>query len=90
MTDAQKAHVESLLGKFQAEATEKYSKGAEEHGGNIWDIPATKLLDNAIEEAIDLIVYLYTLRNKLSNPSNHSSLQQCVREVQKAIREKGL
>ena len=87
MTDAQGVHMENLGHKFIDEMFKKYEKGAKEHGGNLWDLSAEQLLDNAIEEAIDNVVYLYTLRDKLSSASNHSSLSDCLKEVQKAIRK---
>lgn len=43
----------------------KFRTGQEEHGGNIWDMPTIKLIDAAIDEAIDQFVYLYTLKQQL-------------------------
>jgi len=40
----------------------KYVAGAREHGGNLKDMSRTKLLDEAINEAIDMVVYLLTLK----------------------------
>lgn len=44
---------------------DKYKKGVEEHGGNLWEMNIFDLLDNAISETIDQYTYLVTLRNKL-------------------------
>lgn len=43
----------------------KYRKGQAEHGGSLYDVPTLQLVDNAIEEAIDQITYLMTIREKL-------------------------
>lgn len=56
------AHLARILTAFCEEVTVKYEKGQQEHGGRLWCKP--NLLDKAIEEAIDLVVYLYTLREQ--------------------------
>jgi len=43
----------------------KYRAGQAEHGGNLFDMITVELVDNAILEAIDQVVYLITLRDKL-------------------------
>lgn len=47
----------------------KYRKGAEAHsheyGGELLSVPSLLILDHAIEEAIDQVVYLLSLREKL-------------------------
>jgi len=45
-------------------ALAKYRKGAEEHGGNLWDLSEDELLDEAINEAIDQVIYLLTIKLK--------------------------
>lgn len=65
MTQKQKNHVEDLLAVFKDRLAEKYQKGAEEHGGNLWDMSAEQLLDEAINECIDQYTYLMTLKEKL-------------------------
>ena len=56
------AHVSRILSKFNADLRAKYEKGQREHGGYLWTKPG--MLDYAIEEAVDLVVYLYTLREQ--------------------------
>ena len=34
----QREHLERLKSEFSKRVTEKYAKGAEEHGGNLWDV----------------------------------------------------
>ena len=65
MTPAQDAHLTRLLTQFQEQAAAKYRKGQQEHGGNLWVKPG--LLDMAIEEAIDLVIYLLTLKEQLGD-----------------------
>ena len=56
------AHLSRVLQAFDAACRAKYEKGQAEHGGQLWQKPG--LLDYAIEEAIDLVVYLFTLREQ--------------------------
>ena len=65
MTKEQEEHLIYIKHKFHSLVDPKYRKGAEEHGGNIWDLTPTQLIDNSIEEAIDQVVYLLTLKAKL-------------------------
>lgn len=65
MTKAQQQHIENIIHEFSLMAEAKYDKGVKEHGGNLWDLPYSQILDNAIEEAIDQFVYLITLKMKL-------------------------
>lgn len=55
-------HLESIKIHFISLVDAKYRKGQKEHGGHLWNNPAEKLLDFAIDEAIDQVVYLLTLR----------------------------
>ena len=60
----QHAHVDRILGYLTRELRAKYARGQAEHGGNLWEKPG--LLDHAIEEALDLVIYLLTLREQQS------------------------
>lgn len=62
MTALHEAHLARILNTFTQDARAKYAKGQREHGGNLWETPG--ILDHAIEEAIDLVVYLYTLKEQ--------------------------
>ena len=44
----------------------KYRAGQLEHGGQLWTKPG--IIDMAIEEAIDQVIYLLTLKQQLKNP----------------------
>jgi len=55
----QLAHLRRILDRFSADASAKYEAGQDEHGGNLWEKPG--MLQHALAEAIDLVIYLYTL-----------------------------
>ena len=63
MDAAHEAHLARIIREFNADLTAKYEAGQQEHGGSLWEKHG--MLDNAIAEAIDLVVYLYTLRERL-------------------------
>jgi len=56
------AHLSRILKNFNADVRAKYEAGQHEHGGNLWEKGG--MLDNALAEALDLVVYLYTLREQ--------------------------
>jgi hypothetical protein len=57
--------LQRILNNVNRDLAEKYEAGQREHGGNIWEKPG--MLEHAIEEAIDMVVYLYTLREQRDN-----------------------
>ena len=63
MTPKQETHLLFVKEQFAKDVDMKYRKGQAEHGGNLWDSTSTKLLDAAIEEVLDLYVYLITMRH---------------------------
>lgn len=66
MTDDQKSHLANIQLDFIKEHSAKFTKGAEEHKTLLHkDFTAKELLEMAIEEALDQVSYLYTLRDKL-------------------------
>jgi hypothetical protein len=62
MDAAQHAHLQRILDSFTHDAAAKYAAGQSEHGGNLWEKPG--MLDQAIAEAIDLVIYLFTLKEQ--------------------------
>ncbi len=62
MDAAHEAHLSRITTQFTADLRAKYEAGQQEHGGNLWEKPG--MLENAIAEAIDLVTYLYTLRDQ--------------------------
>ena len=67
MTPEQKTHVARIDATFSSLMTKKYEAGQKEHGGNLFEVSITELVDFAIEEAIDQVVYLLTLKEQLEN-----------------------
>ena len=65
MTEEQEEHLLQIKESFYHLADTKYRAGQAEHGGNLFDMSAIELLDNAIDEAVDQVVYLLTLRSKV-------------------------
>lgn len=63
MTAEHEAHLQRLKEQFTKDLDAKYRAGQEEHGGELWE--KRGMLAHAIEEAIDQVVYLYTLREQL-------------------------
>ena len=47
------------------ESREKYERGVKEHGGNMWEHDQLWFVEESIKEAIDLLHYLRTLRQKM-------------------------
>ena len=67
MTLEQEAHLASLKVEACALMDAKYRAGQQEHGGDLLKKPG--VLDMAIAEAVDLVVYLLTLRQQLESPA---------------------
>ena len=65
MTEDQKAHAAKLGDLAERLLIAKYAKGAAEHGGNIWDMTVLQLVDETINEAVDQLNFLLTLKEKL-------------------------
>jgi hypothetical protein len=66
MNKIQLEHLAHILDETQDLISNKYVKGAAEHKSILSeDYNAVELCDMAIEEAIDQITYLLTLRSKL-------------------------
>lgn len=65
MTDAQLNHLATILVDSRERIKNKYVAGVKEHGGNLWQKEG--ILDMAIDEAIDQVVYLLTLKQQLES-----------------------
>jgi hypothetical protein len=63
MTPDQEAHLEAIKDEFDRLYDAKYRLGQAEHGGCVWRKPG--LVGLAIDEALDLFGYLYSLRCQL-------------------------
>jgi len=62
MTEEQQKHAGKIAAQAYNLINKKYEKGAIEHKSNIWE--RDDLLDMAIEEAVDMVVYLLTLKEQ--------------------------
>lgn len=58
-------HIKQIIGEFSQLASQKYMKGVEEHGGHLWE--KKHMIDFAIEEAIDQVIYLLTLKKQIED-----------------------
>jgi hypothetical protein len=56
------AHLARIITHVTRDIDAKYRAGQIEHGGNLWEKPG--MLEQAIAEALDLCVYLYTLQEQ--------------------------
>lgn len=65
MTDKQERHLNQIQTDLEQRLDLKYRCGAAEHGGDLDEMDKYDLLESAIDEAIDQVVYLLTLRSKL-------------------------
>jgi hypothetical protein len=65
MTPEQEAHIEKITNDFKKEAYAKYTKGQEEHGGDLWR--KKHILDMLMEECMDFYIYAHTVRQQLEN-----------------------
>ena len=65
LTPAQRGHISAIMRRVDAALYQKYEDGAAHHQGNLWDKSALGLIDEAINESLDMLVYLYTLRDKI-------------------------
>ena len=66
MTQPQESHLARVKEEFTALVDAKYRAGAAEHGGELLALPDLAVLDLAIEEAVDQVVYLLSLTEKLT------------------------
>lgn len=68
MNSKQIDHLNRIKEQVGYELTEKYVKGAKEHASTLSeDYTPLEVLDMAIEEALDQVTYLYTLREMMRN-----------------------
>ena len=65
MTKQQEASLQSIKDRFVKWVDKKYRKGQKEHGGNLWK--KNGLIDMAIDEAVDQVVYLIYLRDQIED-----------------------
>lgn len=80
MNEEQQSHLANIQLNFIKEHHAKFTRGAEEHKTQLHeDFSADQLLELAIEEVIDLVSYLYTLRTKLAKSLDYCEEQSGMR-----------
>lgn len=62
MSPEHELHLKAVLETFNKDFSAKYRRGQEEHGGALWLRPCWS---DAMQEAVDLVAYLYTHRIQL-------------------------
>lgn len=67
MTPEQEQHLQSIKDEFSRLVDPKYRKGQQEHGGDLFNLSSYQLVLMALEEAIDQVVYLVTLKAQWEN-----------------------
>lgn len=65
MNDEQEIHLSQIREEIINRVSEKYRKGAEEHQGDLLSMEPLRLVEEAIDECVDNLVYLLTLRDLL-------------------------
>lgn len=65
MTEEHEKHLKSIVKSSNDRLITKYFNGQREHGGKLWEMPIDKLVSNALDEVVDLIAYLETLKQRL-------------------------
>ena len=65
MSPEQEKNLAIIKEHFAVLVENKYRQGDKEHGGDLIDMQPLQILDMSIDEAIDQVVYLITLRRKL-------------------------
>ena len=65
MTKAQEKHLKFIISEFKRLVDPKYRTGQKEHGGDLWKKKG--IIDFAIEEAVDQVVYLLTIKQQFEN-----------------------
>ena len=64
MTREQQIHLDHIKRTIIRRVDAKYKRGAKEHGGNLLNMNGLRILDEAIDEATDLMIYLLTERQR--------------------------
>lgn len=75
MTPQQEAHLASITKRVAELLDKKYRAGQAEHGGNLWEVPIGSLVDNAIDEAIDQLAYLLSIKDHLTGLSRFDKFE---------------
>ena len=78
MKQQQEQHLANIKEDFLREVDKKYRAGQEQHGGDLW--AKKDLIDKALEEIIDLYVYMVTLKTQIENKTIYSVTEKDIDE----------
>ena len=70
MNQRQEDHLSRVTTLTTANLAAKYRKGAEEHNGDLLDMPLLDLCDETINECTDQNIYLISMRDKIQQLEN--------------------
>jgi hypothetical protein len=76
VTPEREAHLFRIKAAFLAEVDKKYREGQREHGGDLFDHTQLWLVEQAMAEALDLYVYLFTLRERIRGLNTCPDLEE--------------
>lgn len=81
MTDKHVNHLKHIQKEFNDRSEHQYIGGQIEHGGNLWT--KKNLIDEALSESIDLVVYLVTLKDQLDKEKERTErLEAYIEELE--------
>jgi hypothetical protein len=63
MTPKHEVHLAAIKAEAQLRMDAKYRKGQAEHGGALWKFTPLALVEEALNEAYDQVIYLESLRD---------------------------
>ena len=66
LTKEQLSHLTGIKEDFCSAVDLKYRAGAAEHGGDLLGKSPEELVEMALEEVLDLVVYVLTLRDRMN------------------------
>lgn len=77
MSPEQEAHLKEVLAVSHLLINDKYRHGQKAHGGNLFDLSASQLIDEAINEAVDQLVYLLTAKERINEVKDYGKNTVC-------------
>lgn len=85
MTQEQEAHLQRVISEAKIAIEDKYRKGQAEHDGNLFEKTVSELINEAILEAIDQLVYLLTAKDVLDKTKIELSPESQLRESAEGV-----
>jgi hypothetical protein len=67
ITDEHIDHCERIIDKATERMRRKYIAGVAKYGSNLWEYQVIDLVKEALHEAIDQVIYLETLLDRMNN-----------------------